>query len=85
ELAAAVRNIMPSSVSAVFIRQREPLGLGHAVACARPAVGAEPFAVLLADDFIVPAAGAPNPTSALAKSYAQSGHRSFSSACHLTR
>jgi UTP--glucose-1-phosphate uridylyltransferase len=73
ELAAAVRNIMPSSVSAVFIRQREPLGLGHAVACARPAVGAEPFAVLLADDFIVPAAGTPNPTSALAKAYAQSG------------
>jgi UTP--glucose-1-phosphate uridylyltransferase len=73
ELAAELRNIMPPSARAVFIRQRDPLGLGHAVLCARPAIGEEPFAVLLADDFIVPAAGTANPTAALAEAYAQSG------------
>ena len=47
-----VRNILPPHVSCIYIRQSEPLGLGHAVLCARPAVGNEPFAVLLADDLI---------------------------------
>ena len=36
----------------IYIRQKEPLGLGHAVLCARPVVGEEPFAVQLADDLI---------------------------------
>jgi UTP--glucose-1-phosphate uridylyltransferase len=47
-----VRAIVPKSVNCVYIRQAEPLGLGHAVLCARTAVGEEPFAVLLADDLI---------------------------------
>lgn len=47
-----VRNILPSGVSCIYIRQAEPLGLGHAVLCAKPAIGNEPFAVLLADDLI---------------------------------
>ena len=47
-----VRNILPPHVACIYIRQAEPLGLGHAVLCARPAVGEEPFAVLLADDLI---------------------------------
>ena len=47
-----VRNILPAHVSCIYIRQAVPLGLGHAVLCARPAVGNEPFAVLLADDLI---------------------------------
>ncbi len=47
-----VRNILPSYVSCIYIRQAEPLGLGHAVLCAKPAVGNEPFAVILADDLI---------------------------------
>ena len=47
-----VRNIIPSNVSCVFIRQAMPLGLGHAVLCAHPVVGDEPFAVVLADDLI---------------------------------
>ena len=47
-----MRNILPAHVSCIYIRQAEPLGLGHAVLCARPAVGNEPFAVLLADDLI---------------------------------
>jgi len=47
-----VRGILPRGVSCVYIRQPEPLGLGHAVLCAHPAVGDEPFAVLLPDDLI---------------------------------
>ncbi|MSQ68705.1 MAG: UTP--glucose-1-phosphate uridylyltransferase GalU [Gammaproteobacteria bacterium] len=47
-----VRNILPAGVSCIYIRQAEPLGLGHAVLCAKPAIGGEPFAVLLADDLI---------------------------------
>lgn len=47
-----VRNILPPHVSCIYIRQSEPLGLGHAVLCARPAIGDEPFAVILADDLI---------------------------------
>ncbi|MFZ5637382.1 MAG: UTP--glucose-1-phosphate uridylyltransferase GalU [Pseudomonadota bacterium] len=47
-----VRNILPPHVRAVFVTQAEALGLGHAVLCARPIVGDEPFAVLLPDDLI---------------------------------
>lgn len=47
-----VRNILPSHVDCVYIRQAEALGLGHAVLCAQSVVGDEPFAVLLADDLI---------------------------------
>lgn len=47
-----VRNILPSHVECIFVRQPEQLGLGHAVLCAERAVAGEPFAVLLADDFL---------------------------------
>ena len=47
-----VREILPPEANCVFIRQSEALGLGHAVLCAKPVVGNEPFAVLLADDLI---------------------------------
>jgi UTP--glucose-1-phosphate uridylyltransferase len=47
-----VRNIVPSGVSCIYLRQGVPLGLGHAVLCAQPAVGDEPFFVHLADDLI---------------------------------
>ena len=52
DLLEVVRAILPSGVSCVYIRQGEPLGLGHAVLCARPAVGDEPFYVHLPDDLI---------------------------------
>lgn len=52
EMLELVRNIVPSNINCVFIRQMQPLGLGHAVLCARPVVGDEPFAVLLADDLM---------------------------------
>ena len=47
-----VRDILPSNITCLYIRQAEALGLGHAVLCARAAVGDEPFAVILADDLI---------------------------------
>ena len=47
-----VREVLPSGVSCLYIRQAEALGLGHAVLCSRPAVGDEPFAVILPDDLI---------------------------------
>lgn len=47
-----VRNIIPPHVSCAYVRQPEALGLGHAVLCAKPLIGDEPFAVLLADDMI---------------------------------
>lgn len=52
EMLASIRNIVPDDVSCVYIRQGQPLGLGHAVLCARPAVGDEPFFVHLCDDLI---------------------------------
>lgn len=47
-----VRSTIPEGVRAVFVTQAEALGLGHAVLCAKPVVGDEPFAVLLPDDLI---------------------------------
>lgn len=52
EMLNYVRSLMPSDMKCVFIRQAEALGLGHAVLCAQPVVGNEPFAVLLADDLL---------------------------------
>jgi UTP--glucose-1-phosphate uridylyltransferase len=52
ELLESLRGILPSWASCVYIRQPAPLGLGHAVLCARPVVGHEPFFVHLADDLI---------------------------------
>ena len=52
ELLRRVRSILPSHASCLYIRQPAPLGLGHAVWCARPAIGDEPFAILLPDDLI---------------------------------
>ncbi|HEX6691498.1 MAG TPA: UTP--glucose-1-phosphate uridylyltransferase GalU [Burkholderiales bacterium] len=47
-----VRSVLPEGVRCIYIRQAEPLGLGHAVLCAQPAVGEDPFAVILADDLM---------------------------------
>src|SRR3990167_3250579 len=52
ELLTAIRNLIPPNISFSYIRQPEPLGLGHAIWCAAPVVGDRPFAVLLADDII---------------------------------
>ena len=72
ELLASIRSIVPSGVSCIFIRQPAPLGLGHAVLCARPVVGNEPFAVVLADDLMQ---GDPGQPGILAQMAAVWNHR----------
>jgi UTP--glucose-1-phosphate uridylyltransferase len=58
KLLELARDIIPSHVSCVYIRQTRALGLGHAVLCAQPGVGNQAFAVILADDLIDAAPGA---------------------------
>lgn len=70
ELLRSIQDIVPKGVTCVYIRQGEPLGLGHAVLCARPAVGDEPFFVHLADDLI---AGQPGCLAQMADEYAEHG------------
>jgi UTP--glucose-1-phosphate uridylyltransferase len=52
ELLRVVQSVAPDSIHCIYIRQPEPLGLGHAVLCAQPVIGDEPFAVILADDLM---------------------------------
>jgi UTP--glucose-1-phosphate uridylyltransferase len=52
DLLAIVRQVKPSHVNCVYVRQPEALGLGHAVSCAKSLIGDEPFAVILADDLL---------------------------------
>ena len=64
-----VRNVIPKHVNCIYIRQPAPLGLGHAVLCAKPIVGSEPFAVLLADDFMDTPDGAKPVLAQMAQQY----------------
>lgn len=73
QLLQLVRNVIPKHVNCIYIRQSAPLGLGHAVLCARPVVGDEPFAVLLADDFMDTADGVKPVLAQMADVYAQEG------------
>ena len=52
ERLALIQGLLPESVHCVYIRQSHPLGLGHAIACAAPVLGNDPFYVLLADDLL---------------------------------
>ncbi|MBT8090625.1 MAG: UTP--glucose-1-phosphate uridylyltransferase GalU [Gammaproteobacteria bacterium] len=70
ELLASIRGIVPPGVACIYIRQGAPLGLGHAVLCARPAVGNEPFFVHLADDLI---AGSPGCLAQMAAEHERHG------------
>lgn len=76
EQADMVRNILPQGVECIFVRQPEQLGLGHAVLCAERAVGNEPFAVLLADDFLT--YDGSGVTADLVKAYEASGRTQLS-------
>lgn len=76
EEADMVRNILPDGVECVFVRQPEQLGLGHAVLCAERVVGDEPFALLLADDFIV--AGGAGVTADLVSAFEATGKSQLS-------
>jgi UTP--glucose-1-phosphate uridylyltransferase len=70
DLLAALMSATPQGVSFVYVRQPEPLGLGHAVLCAQPVVGDEPFAVILADDLID---AEPGVTAQLVQTYIDHG------------
>ena len=76
EKADMVHKILPSDVSCIFVRQPEQLGLGHAVLCAERAVGKEPFAVLLADDFLTDYT--PGVTSDLVAAFKKTGESQLS-------
>lgn len=68
KLLSEVRDILPEDVSVIAVRQHRALGLGHAVACAAPVVGDEPFAVLL-PDVLVDCAGLEEDLGAMVQSY----------------
>ncbi|GAB4468360.1 MAG: UTP--glucose-1-phosphate uridylyltransferase GalU [Burkholderiaceae bacterium] len=70
ELLALLMSATPPGVNFVYVRQPEPLGLGHAVLCAEQVVGDEPFAVILADDLID---ANPGVTAQLVESYRRTG------------
>ncbi len=70
-----LRSIIPAHVNCVFVRQAKPLGLGHAILCARPAVGNEPFVVLLPDDLM---ARSTRPMKALLQNFERTGNTSIS-------
>ena len=80
EQADMVRNILPSGVECIFVRQAEQLGLGHAILCAERVVGNEPFAVLLADDFLTQqsASSKSNVTENLKNAFEVSGQTQLS-------
>ena len=71
-----IKNILPVGVECIFVRQPEQLGLGHAVLCAERAVGNDPFAVLLADDFLMCEGN--GVTSDLVSSFEKSGKTQLS-------
>ena len=69
ELLEVIRSIKPHDMVCSFVRQPRALGLGHAVLCAEPLVGNEPFAVLLADDLMVGKNGGPNVLAQMVKAF----------------
>ncbi|MDG2404756.1 MAG: UTP--glucose-1-phosphate uridylyltransferase [Paracoccaceae bacterium] len=75
-----VRNILPKRAECIFVRQAEQLGLGHAILCAERAVSDEPFAVLLADDFLTQTNDSPksNVTLDLKNAFQSSGQTQLS-------
>ena len=76
KMADMVKNILPKGIECIFVRQPEQLGLGHAVLCAERVVGNEPFALLLADDFLTYKGN--SVTSDLIRSYEKTGKNQLS-------
>ena len=73
ELLVVARSIVPDDMVCTFVRQPRSLGLGHAVLCAEPIVGDEPFAVLLADDLMVGPDGGPGVLTQMTQAFAELG------------
>jgi UTP--glucose-1-phosphate uridylyltransferase len=72
-LLALVRSIKPDDMDCSYVRQARMLGLGHAVLCAQPLVGQDPFAVLLADDLMVGADGGPGVLAQMVRVFQEVG------------
>ena len=72
-LLALVRGMFPSDMICTYVRQPRSLGLGHAVLCAQPIVGDEPFAVLLADDLMAGPRGGPGVLQQMVAAHAHTG------------
>ena len=73
EMLALVHSIAPDDMNCLFVRQPRSLGLGHAVLCAEPLVGNEPFAVLLADDLMRGEAGGPGVMAQMTAAFLKQG------------
>jgi len=73
ELLALVRSVQPDDMVCAYVRQNRMLGLGHAVLCAEPLVGNEPFAVLLADDLMIGETNGPSVLTQMATAFRQQG------------
>ena len=73
EMLALVHSIAPDDMNCLFVRQPRSLGLGHAVLCAEPLVGNEPFAVLLADDLMVGDNGGPGVMAQMTAAFSKQG------------
>ena len=72
-LLAVVRSVQPDDMDCAYVRQPRSLGLGHAVLCAEPLVGNEPFAVLLADDLMMGPPGGTPVLAQMAQAFRQQG------------
>ena len=73
ELLKVAQSIVPSDMVCTFVRQPRSLGLGHAVLCAEPVVGKQPFAVLLADDLMTGLDGGPGVLTQMVQAFAELG------------
>ena len=73
ELLQVARSIVPDDMVCTFVRQPRSLGLGHAVLCAEPVVGNQPFAVLLADDLMTGLDGGPGVLSQMVQAFSELG------------
>jgi len=73
DLLALVRSVQPDDMDCAFVRQPRSLGLGHAVLCAEPLVGNEPFAVLLADDLMMGPQGGEPVLAQMVQAFRQQG------------
>ena len=73
DLLAVVRAVQPDDMDCTYVRQPRSLGLGHAVLCAEPLVGNEPFAVLLADDLMVGDSGGPGVMAQMTAAFSKQG------------
>ena len=73
EMLALVRSIAPDDMNCLFVRQPRSLGLGHAVLCAEPLVGNEPFAVILADDLMTGEPGGHGVMAQMTAAFAKQG------------